>query len=128
MLYTNAQVLEAARTLRPNLTQLLGSEAAQAVDFQLAQRLNQTDLDENTQVDHLLEILTSHTETQTWWYDFLENNTAIQKSYSGLAGDPALQSTTKYVCPHHDYTWYREDNSPIPLCPTHLIDLIPAQP
>lgn len=127
MLYTNAQVLEAARTLRPSLTQLLGSEAAQAVDFQLAQRLNQTDLDENTQVDHLLEILTSHTETQTWWHDFLENNTAIQKSYSGLAGDPALQAATKYVCPHNDYTWYREDSGPIPLCLTHLIALIPAQ-
>lgn len=128
MLYTNAQVLEAARTLRPILAQLLDSEAAQAVDLQLAQKLNQTDLDENTQVDHLLEILESHTETQTWWKDFLENNTAIQRSYSGLAGDPALQSATKYVCPHNDYTWYREDNSPIPLCPTHLIALIPAQP
>ena len=128
MLFTNAQVLEAARTLRPVLPQLLDAEAAEAVDRQLAQWLNQTDLDENTQVDRLLEILESHTQTQTWWNNFLENNTAIQKSYSGLAGDPSLQSATKYVCPHNDYTWYREDNSPIPLCPTHLIDLIPAQP
>jgi hypothetical protein len=128
MLYTNTQVLEAARTIRPILTQLLESEAAQAIDFQLAQRLNQTDLDKNNQVDYLLEILASHTETQAWWHDFLENNTAIQKAYSGLAGNPALQSATKYVCPHNDYTWYREDSGPIPLCPTHLIALIPAQP
>ena len=128
MLFTNAQVLEAARTIRPNLAPLLDDEAAEAVDRQLAQWLNQTDLDENTQVDRLLEILGTHSKTQTWWNDFLKNNTATQKSYSGLAGDPSLQSATKYVCPHSDYTWYREDNSPIPLCPTHLIDLVPAQP
>lgn len=126
-MFSNAQVLEASRTLRPILHKLLDSEAAQPVDRQLAQWLNQTDINENTQADRLLEILESHTETRTWWDDFLNNNTAIQKSYSGLAGDPALQAATKYVCPHNDYTWYREDGTPISLCPTHLISLIPVQ-
>jgi len=129
MLFTNAQALEAARTLRSVLSQLLDAESAEAIDRQLAQLLNQTDLDENTQVDRILKILDNRTETQTWWDNFRQNNTSIQKSYSGLAGDPTLQPVTKYVCPiANDYTWYREDNSAIPLCPTHLVRLVPAQP
>ena len=126
-MFSNAQVLEASRTLRSILPKLLDTDAAQSVDRQLAQWLNQTDIDEKTQSDRLREILKSHIETKAWWDEFLKNDTAIQKSYSGLAGDPALQAATKYVCPHNDYTWYREDGTPIPLCPTHLISLIPVQ-
>ena len=56
MLFTNAQALEAARTLRSVLSQLLDAESAEAIDRQLVQLLNQTDLDENTQVDRILKI------------------------------------------------------------------------
>jgi len=127
-MFTNAQVLEASRTLRPVLSQLLDVESAQQIDRQLSHQLNQTDLDENAQVDRILEILDTRLETKTWLDNFLNNSASFQKNYTGLPGDPTLQPATKYVCPSaNDYTWYREDNSPILICPTHLVPLVPAQ-
>jgi hypothetical protein len=128
MLFTNSQILEAARTLRPLLPQELDTTTAQQLDQQLAQLLNQTDLDENTQVDRLYEILESHPKIKSWLDDFLKNLTSTQKTYNRLSPDPGLQAATKYVCPSgNDYTWFREENEPIPLCKTHLVSLVPAQ-
>jgi hypothetical protein len=127
-MFTNSQILEAARTLRPLLSQELDAETAQQLDQQLAQFLNKSDLDEDIQVDRLYDLLESHPKIKTWLADFLENATAIQKNYGGLAGDPTLQPAIKHVCPiGNDYTWYQENSEPIPLCPTHLVSLAPAQ-
>lgn len=128
-MFTNDQVLEAARSLRPILSRLLDAEVAQQVDQQLAALLNHPDLDEASQADGIQEILDSYPATKTWLDDFLSDNSAIPKNYSGLPGDPTLTPATKYVCPiGNDYTWYQEDNRPIPLCPTHLVSLVSAQP
>ena len=125
-------ILTAARDIRPHLATLLDPETAQQVDQQLQTLLAQAESGQPVEIP-ITEVLRHLEPTQQWIRRYLkgENPDQITRSisgYSGLAGDPSLQSATKYVCPHSDYTWYREDNSPIPLCPTHLIDLIPAQP
>lgn len=124
-MFTNDQVLAASRAIRPLLPKLIPALADQ-IDQQLAQLLNQPDLDETTKVDRLLEVLDAHPETKSWLDRFLEQSTTKQKYY-GLPGDPAPAAATSYICPvGNDYTWYREANEEIPLCPTHLVPLVPA--
>ena len=125
-------ILTAAHDIRPHLTILLDPETAQKVDQQLQTLLTQAESGQSVEIP-ITEVLRSLEPTQEWMRRYFkgENPEQITRSisgYSGLAGDPALQSATKYVCPHNDYTWYREDSSPIPLCPNHHIALIPAQP
>lgn len=124
-MFTNDQALAASRAIRPLLPKLIPALAEQ-IDQQLAQLLNQTDLDETTQVDRLLDVLDAQPETKSWLDQFLEIP-ATERGYSGLPGDPALATATAYICPiGNDYTWYREANEDIPLCPTHLVPLVPA--
>lgn len=129
-LFNNAQVLEAARILRPLLSQKLKPNIAQEIDNQLAQLLNQTDLEENTKADRILEVLDSLSETKILLDDYLQfAQSQRSKSYYPLPGEPALQNATKYVCPiGNDYTRYLENDRDIPLCPTHLVKLVPVQP
>lgn len=124
-MFTNDQVLSACRMIRPLLPKLIPAFADQ-IDQQLAQLLNQPDLDETTQVDQLLEVLDAYPETKSWLDQVLEPSPTRQM-YSGLPGDPTLAAATPYICPSgDDYTWYREANEEIPLCPTHLVRLVPA--
>jgi hypothetical protein len=122
-MFTNDQVLAASRAIRPLLPKLIPALAEQ-VDRQLAQLLNQPDLDETTQADRLLEVLDAHPETKSWLDRFLEIP-ATERGFYGLPGNPALAAATSYICPiGNDYTWYREANEEIPLCPTHLVRLV----
>ncbi|NJO66092.1 MAG: hypothetical protein HC832_00210 [Leptolyngbyaceae cyanobacterium RM1_405_57] len=124
-MFTNDQVLAASRAIRPLLPKLIPAQADQ-IDRQLAQLLNQTDLDETTQVDRLLEVLDAYPTTKSWLDQFLEIP-ATERGYYGLPGNPAPTAATCYTCPiGKDYTWYREANEDIPLCPTHLVPLVPA--
>jgi len=124
-MFTNDQLLAASRAIRPLLPKLIPALADQ-IDRQLAQLLNQPDLDEDTQVDHLLEVLDAHPETKSWLDQFLQIP-ATERGYSGLPGDLAPTAAPPYICPiGNDYTWYREANEEIPLCPTHLVPLVPA--
>ena len=127
-------ILTAAHTIRPYLTALLDLETAQQVDQQLQTLLTQAEAGQSVETP-ITEVLRHLEPTQEWMRRYLkgENPEQITRSisgYSGFVGDPSLQAATKYVCPHNNCTktWYREDTSPIPLCPTHLIALIPAQP
>lgn len=136
-MFTNDQVLAASRAIRPLLPKLIPTLADQ-IDRQLAQLLNQPDLDETTKVDRLLDVLDAHPETKSWLDQFLEIP-ATERGYSRLPGnptfggfyrlpgDPPLAAGTPYICPiGNDYTWYREANEEIPLCPTHLVPLVRA--
>lgn len=124
-MFTNDQVLAASRAIRPLLPNLIPALADQ-IDRQLSQLLNQTDLDETTQVDRLLDLLDAHPETKSWLDQFLQIP-ATERGYSGLPGDPPLAAATPYICPiGNDYTWYREANEEIPLCRNHLVPLVPA--
>ncbi|MBN3961543.1 hypothetical protein [Nostoc sp. NMS8] len=122
-MFTNDQVLAASRAIRPLLPKLIPALADQ-IDCQLSQLLNQTDLDETTQVDHLLEVLDAYPESKSWLDQFLQTP-ATERGYSGLPGGSPLAAATPYICPiGNDYTWYREANEEIPLCPTHLVPLV----
>ena len=124
-MFTNDQVLAACRAIRPLLPKLIPALADQ-IDQQLAQLLNQPNLDETTKVDRLLEVLDAYPETKSWLDQFLQTP-ATERGFSGLPGNPALAAATSYICPiGNDYTWYREANEDIPLCPTHLVPLVPA--
>ncbi len=124
-MFTNDQVLAASRTIRPLLPKLIPALADQ-IDCQLAQLLNQPDLDEDTHIDRLLEVLDAHPETKSWLDQFLQS-LATERGYSGLPGNPSHADATPYICPiGNDYTWYREANEEVPLCPTHLVPLNPA--
>jgi hypothetical protein len=124
-MFTNDQILAASRAIRPLLPKLIPALANQ-IDRQLAQLLNQSDLDEDTQVDCLLEVLDTHPETKSWLDEFLQIP-ATERGYSGLPGNPPLAAATPYICPiGNDFTWYREANEEIPLCPSHLVPLVRA--
>jgi len=132
-MFTNDQVLAASRAIRPLLPKLIPAKADQ-IDRQLAQLLNQPDLDETTQVDRLLEVLDAYPETKSWLDQFLQipANERIFYSLPGdptfrPGGDPHVGAANSYICPiGNDYTWYREANEEIPLCPTHLVPLVPS--
>jgi hypothetical protein len=128
-MFANSQIFEAARTLRPNLQSVLNNaELVRQVDRQLAQLLTQTDLEDDTKADRIQEVLEAHPATQVWLKNFLSQPPTEKGGYSPLPGNPTLQPATKYICPiANDYTWYREDGSVVPLCPTHLESLVPAQ-
>jgi hypothetical protein len=127
-MFTNAQIFEASRTLRSDLAEVLDDiQLAQQVDIQLAELLNQTELEENAKADGITDILDGHPKTKDWLDGYL-NSTQTRGFYDPLAGDPALLKATKYVCPiANDYTWYGEVGSDIRDCPTHLVSLVPAQ-
>jgi hypothetical protein len=125
-MFTNAQIFEASRTLRPDLAKVLGDIAlAQQVDLQLAELLNQTELEEDAKADGIIDILNGHPEIKSWLGGYLDK---VRGSFDHLPGGPALMKATKYVCPiANDYTWYGEVGSDIRDCPTHLVSLVPAQ-
>ena len=129
-MFSNAQIFEAARTLRPCLPQVVSDVGlVPQLDLQLAQLLTQTDLDEDTKADRILEILERDPATRTWLQHFLDPQLLDpQRSYNPLPGYSRPPLATKYVCPiANDYTWYREATSPIPVCPTHLVQLVPTR-
>ncbi len=124
-MFTNNQVLAVCREIRPLLPKLIPA-LAEHIDQQLAQLLNQPDLDETTKVDRLLEVLDAHPETKSWLDQFLQLSTT-ERGYSRPPGDSPLAAATPYICPiGNDYTWYQEANEEIPLCPTHLVPLVTA--
>jgi hypothetical protein len=123
-----AELLEAARTIRPLLLTLrdLDAETAQQVDQQLAELLNQSAVSDKVTAQQIRTLLQAHASTQKWLADF--SNAVSEQKSSSLPGDPTLQSAIKYVCPvGNDYTIYQEANEDIPLCPTHLVPLVSVQ-
>ncbi len=116
--------LEAARTIRFYLPDLLDSQQAESMDTQLADLLNQSEQDVENQI---LEILCSTEATRQWTVEFLESETLEQfKSYQPIPGNPTqpIPGLVKYKCPDCDYVYYqRQEGERIPLCETHNIQL-----
>lgn len=118
-----SNLLEAAKSIRPFLPQLL-NEQAQEVDQQLA------DLILRCQAGELLEnqitsLLASHDATRQWMREFLDSDAALTRSkgFNPLPGIPNIDAP-RYVCPEGDYIWHHIDSSdPIPICPTHHCSL-----
>jgi len=119
-------ILEAARAIRPYLSELLTAEEAKVIDERLAQLLAQKDQEK---IDNLiLDILCSQEPTRQWVDQFLELKLPpeIEKLYQPpLSPNPSVVSgLIKYACPNGDYVWYqRQIGEPIPNCPTHNVTL-----
>ncbi|XZF60814.1 MAG: hypothetical protein ACSI46_17155 [Gloeotrichia echinulata DVL01] len=138
-----ADILEAARSIRPYLSELLPAAEAEVIDQQLADLLAQANTTQR--IDNLiLELLAAQDVTREWIFRFLQDkqqpehlgtfhalpdprgmNALLDSgNFSDLPGSPSIVNTTKFVCPEGDYTWYRPRvGVKPPLCPTHHLRL-----
>lgn len=129
-------VLEAAREIRPFLTDLVGSEAAGPLDDQLAELLEAAQAGQDT-VAGLRALLRSDQATSAFLDDVLDDAPGYRPTrwqrraptrgiFETLPGDLLPMHAGKYGCPTGmDYTWYRPDvGVPVPDCPTHHVVLV----
>jgi len=124
-MYEPADILEAARSIRPYLPDLVGEPTADHLDQQLADLLTQTDT--QPPIDNrILEILAAQDITRDWLAGFLQDKQQPDalRSWSPLPGDPSMVSAPKFVCPQGDYVWHRlRVGIESPRCPTHDVPL-----
>jgi hypothetical protein len=126
-MYQPADILEAAKTIRPFLPELLEQNATE-MDRQLALLIARCQADER-QENQIAELLASQDATREWMAAFLDADSLREatRGFNPLPGFAAL-GASKYVCPEGDYIWHHLDISdPIPLCPTHQLPLVPAE-
>lgn len=123
-----ADILEAARSIRPYLSELVGEPDATTLDQQLADLLTQTDTD--LPIDNrILELLAAQDATRDWLAGFLQDKQQPDalRTWKPLLNSQSLVSAPKFVCPEGDYVWHRPRvGVEPPLCPTHQIPLEPA--
>lgn len=129
MKYSPEEILEAARSIRPYLAQLLNPEEAQTMDEQLAELLAQVPEESTNVSEQIIKLLSSQETTREWVKKFLEDKLLpeIEKAYQPtLSPHPSspISGLVKYACPYGDYVWYqRQVGEPIPICPTHEVTL-----
>ena len=127
-MYESADILDAARSIRPYLSQLLTPAEAEVIDQQLADLLAQAN--SGQPVDNLiLELLSEHDSIREWLSGFLQDKQEPEhlRSWSPLPGQGSMVNAAKFVCPQGDYTWYRARvGIEPPPCPTHNVPLDPA--
>lgn len=127
-MYSSADILEAACSIRPYLGELLPSTEAEALDRQLADLLAQANSGQS--VDNLIMgLLATQDATREWLKVFLENKKQPEhlRTLPRLDGDASPISAAKFVCPQGDYIWYRPRIGVNPPdCPTHNQPLKPA--
>ena len=123
--FETGEILEAARSIRPYLGQLVPDEAtASELDHRLAEILT-PDGDEEGARD-LVEELLERDEVRDWTRAFLvREGLKVFRDYRPPAGLPVPPpSAARYVCPRGDFTWHRLFvGQPVPLCPTHQVPL-----
>ncbi|NEQ34005.1 MAG: choline/carnitine O-acyltransferase [Leptolyngbya sp. SIO4C5] len=127
-MYQPEDILEAARSIRPYLNELIDPSAAEQLDQTLAELLAQAE--QNSSVKILIQKhLREHAETRQWVKDFLEDKKLPNenRSFQPLPGHRSIVNAPKFVCPEGDYVWYRpRAGMEPPQCPTHHIPLNPA--
>ena len=129
-------VQEAARNVRPYLSELVGPAAAE-VDAQLAELLAAAEQGEDVGTE-LRAALDSHEGTLAFLEAVLDDApkyrppqvqpSSLKGAYSGLPGQTLPVEADKYRGPKlNDYVWYRPSvGVPVPECPTHHVLLVPA--
>ena len=125
-------VLEAARSIRPYLSELAGPDAGD-LDRQLSGLLGEAAAGRDGIDGRVLEIL-AHPTTDAWTASFMSKGmppevaSFVERSF-GLPGYPEPAAAPRFVCPvNNDYSWYRMNvGTAIPRCPTHKIVLVPAE-
>ncbi|MBW4653288.1 MAG: hypothetical protein KME20_09695 [Kaiparowitsia implicata GSE-PSE-MK54-09C] len=128
------ELLTAAYSIRPVLSDLLDADTARQVDEQLATLLGQLDSPEpnlRSVAQGVRTLLQAHPPTKAWLEEFATTHTTTRSakgvnSFEGLPGSPALQRATAYRCPVCGHTEYQEVNEAVPLCPIHLVSLVRA--
>lgn len=130
-------VLEAARTIRPYLTDLVGPDAAGPLDRQIADHLNSSAGRVQTS-SQLQMVLDEHEDTRWFLAETLADAPHYRPPYlqppyvprgaggmASPAGDAGLIGANRYTCPRGgDYIWYQpEIGTPVPDCPTHQVPL-----
>jgi hypothetical protein len=127
-MYTSEDLLDAARSIRPFLGELLGPESRD-VDDELAEYLARAQQGEK--VDNLiLELLRKHTQTRVWAEEFLQTKCPpdLVRTYEQPPGSSEPVLADKYRCPEGDYIWHRRNVAiPVPQCPTHRVALQPVK-
>jgi hypothetical protein len=125
-------VLEAARAIRPYLTDLVGPTEAAVLDRQIADLLH--DLTNTTETAAQLRTLLHRQEDTGWFLDRVladwphyrppYQQSAQHRDLPRPAGDISHVEADRYVCPEGDYVWYRpEVGTRIPKCPDHHLPL-----
>jgi len=128
-------VLEAARAIRPYLTDWFTEQDAAVLDQQIATVLAAVNpADPAPVAGELRALLNRHPLTGRFLRDVLadaphhrppDQQPRYQRTpRPSPLGDPGPVAADRYICPHGDYTWYRPDlSTPIPICPTHQTTL-----
>ncbi|BDH05551.1 hypothetical protein [Streptomyces seoulensis] len=139
-------VLEAARSIRPYLAELVGPVAAPPLDARLADALAGMPRDPvaaSEAVERLREALFADPATRSFTEALLEDSPRFRPVYvrpskgsrggdgppPSAAGDVGPIEAERFDCPQgNDYTWYREQvGSPVPECPTHSVPVEPEE-
>ena len=124
-MYSSAELLVAAKTIRPFLPDLLDQDTAEDMDRQLAALITGCQAGQ-PQENKIADLLSREAPTREWMARFLATDLTVVRGWERLPGISA-PGAPKYICPEGDYIWYRLDSSePIPVCPTHKILLEPA--
>ena len=119
-------IIDAARTIRPYLPELVGNEA-DAYDREIAGLIAEAQAGHDVDGE-LLAVLSRSQATHTWAARVLENDRHLppdiqriaDRSYEPLAGVGEPVAAERYLCPRGDYVRYRISISdPAPVCPTH---------
>lgn len=125
-MYQPEDILETARAIRPYLPQLLHPTPAANLDQRLGDLL--AEAEQNPSIPLLvLKQLREHSTTREWAENFLRDQQFADqhRGYNPLVGEHTV-NPAKFICPQCSYTWSREANEEIPLCPTDLVSLVPA--
>jgi hypothetical protein len=124
-------VLEAARAIRPYLTDLVDSpDAAADLDQQLADELGQ--VSDSSASARRLRLLLEQQEDTAWFLGrvladapdhrppYLQPGYLTRGGIASLLGDAMPIAAVRYNCPAcGNYVWYRPDQgTPVPHCPT----------
>jgi hypothetical protein len=125
----SSRIRSAARALRADLPELHVAYAEE-LDRQIVELLGAADSGERVE-DDLLELLRSQPSTRVYTEYFLEYgeppspDQVALRGYSPLPGRTSPIPMEKYSCPRGDFDWYRRAAGvPVPLCPTHRIQLV----
>jgi hypothetical protein len=121
-MYEAQDVLEAARAIRPHLSELVPLDAGD-VDNRLGRLIQRAEGGQDVKLE-ILELLSEREATRDW-ADRLLAVPEEYRSYKPLAGRVQRVSVPRYVCPQGDYTWYRfSKGDVIPVCPRHGVALV----
>jgi hypothetical protein len=125
-------VLEAARAIRPYLSQLLPHADAEVADKRL-ELILQTSTDDAARSQEIRALLATAEPTREWLRLYLEEQKPaeeilkIMRTYQPLPGKSGAIASPRYRCPVASchQTWYRRDASAeIPTCPIHGVKLV----